>query len=104
MNLCFDKIGVSIILTARVISQVSPTKTNRKHKFTDKHKHKFKDKQKRDKKQKLGVRMALTTARVITDQLSEWSCLGKMAVHIFWHLHDFMQWGSQHLCHKNNIF
>ena len=71
MNLCFDKIGVSIILTARVISQVSPTKTNRKQKFTDKHKHKFKDKQKREKKQKLGVRMALTTARVITDQLSE---------------------------------
>ena len=70
MNLCFDKIGVSIILTARVISQVSPTKTNRKHKFTDKHKHKFKDKQKRDKKQKLGVRMALTTARVINDHLS----------------------------------
>ena len=52
MNLCFDKIGVSIILTARVISQVSPTKTNRKHKFTDKHKHKFKHKQ--DKKQKIG--------------------------------------------------
>ena len=69
MNLCFDKIGVSIILTARVIGQVSPIKTNHKHKFTDK--HKFKDKQKRDKKQKLGVRMALTTARVITDQLSE---------------------------------
>ena len=68
MNLCFDKIGVSIILIARVISQVSPTKTNRKHKFTDK--HKLKDKQKRDKKQKLGVRMALTTARVINNHLS----------------------------------
>ena len=79
MNLCCDKIGVSIILTARVISQVSPTKTNRKHKFTDK--HKFKHKQ--DKKQKIGVRKALTTARVITDYLSESSCLGKMAVHIF---------------------
>ena len=80
MNLCFDKIGVSIILTSRVISQVSPTKTNRKHKFTDKHKHKIKDKQKRDKNQKLGVRMALTTARVITDQLSDpvwgkWQCI-----------------------------
>ena len=91
MNLCFDKIGVSIVLIARVISQVSPTKTNRKHKFTDEHKHKFKHKQ--DKKQKIGVRKALTSARVITDHLSESSCLGKIAVHIFWHLHDFMQWG-----------
>ena len=81
MNLCFDKIGVSIILTARVISQVSPTKTNRKHKFTDKHKHKFKHK--RDKKQKIDVIKAFTTARVITDHLSESSCLGKMAVPIF---------------------